>query len=205
MAETTPQSASECPEPGKLNLRVEPGETVVLSPDSPRFQAHYTQVRPRNIDEVRAAIGLTAEAAKAVGAQACCATSPAPSVLPPAEHLTDKDPETRFRAREAAYRAAQQYVQSPDPARLAHWKPVLNAFIEATKAILNLALLQDIEVANGATLVISQNTHAVYARNVRIHGNGKIVCQGSVTFRITSLEGVPLRITQPVPFVGLGQ
>jgi hypothetical protein len=70
---------------------------------------------------------------------------------------------------------------------------VLNKFLDVTKSVINVAFLQDIEVADGATLTISANTHAVYARNVVVHRTGRIVCQGSVTFRINSLEGIRFR------------
>ena len=47
-----------------------------------------------------------------------------------------------------------------------------------------------IEVFDGATLTISANTHAVYARKITIHRTGRIVCIGATTFRVTSVEGL---------------
>ena len=69
-------------------------------------------------------------------------------------------------------------------------KPTFERFLDISKAVLYIAILQDIEVANGATLTISKNTHVVEANKVIIHGTGRIVCNGSTKFKIASLEGV---------------
>lgn len=177
----------------RADIKVEAGECAVLSPDSARFRSYYKQVRPRTIDEVRHVIGLSAEAAKAAAEQGCCRPTAGLTSIPDAEDLDSKDDEARFNARSLAYQAAAQYISSPNPKSLGHWTPVLDKFLDVTKSVINVAFLQDIEVADGATLTISANTHAIYARNVVVHRTGRIVCQGSVTFRINSLEGIRLR------------
>ena len=189
-SETTGPSSSS-----KANLQVEAGETVMLTPDSSRFRYLYRQVRPRSIDEVRTHLGLSKEATKIAKQRQCCQSAELPSVLVTPEDLESEDSATRFRARTAAYQVASAYVRSPEPANLSHWTSVLNRFLEMTKAIIHVVELYDIDVANGGTLIISANTQAVYAHDVRIHGSGRVICQGSVTFHINSLEGrLPSRI-----------
>ncbi len=183
---------------GRPSLQVEPGETVLLSPDSSRFRYLYRQVRPRSIDEVRTHLGLSKEATKIAKQRQCCQPTSIPAVLVTPEDLESKDPVTRFRARSAAYQVASMYVRSAEPANLSHWTSVLNRFLEMTKSVIHFVELYDIDVANGGTLIISANTQAVYARDVRIHGNGRIVCQGNVTFHINSLEGrIPSATVNP--------
>jgi hypothetical protein len=183
---------------GRTSLQVEPGETVLLSPDTSRFRYLYRQVRPRSIEEVRTHLGLSKEATKIVKQRPCCQPTTVPPVLVTPEDLESKDPATRFRARSAAYQVASTYVRSPEPAHLSHWTSTLNRFLDITKSVIHFVELYDIDVANGGTLIISANTQAVYAHDVRIHGNGRIVCKGSVTFHINSLEGrIPSATVNP--------
>jgi hypothetical protein len=42
---------------GAPSIRVEPGETLVLSPESDRFGEHYRRVQPRSAKEARGLIG----------------------------------------------------------------------------------------------------------------------------------------------------
>lgn len=179
---------------GRTDLKLEEGESITLSPTSARFREHYKQFRPRKIDEVRKIIGLSEEAAKAAADQRCCRPSTALASIPEAEHLDSKEDAVRNQARTLAYQASAEYIYSANPKHLTQWTPVLDRFLEVSQAVLNVAFLDDIEVADGATLTISRNTHAVYARNVLVHRTGKIVCQGNVTFRINSLEGSRLLI-----------
>ena len=172
------------------NLRVESGETILLSPDSQRFQAHYIEARPRSIEDVRKILGLSEAAAKAAGEQKCCEGSRVPAALVAPEDLASKDPATRFRARNLAYQVAQQYVTSADPSRFKQWTAVMNQYLEISQAVLRWIELQDIVIQDGGTLLLSANTQALYANDVRIHGTGRIVCQGNVTFKFNSLQGI---------------
>ncbi len=179
--------------PGKMSLRLEENECVTLSPESPRFRESYQQVRPRTIEEVRNILGLTGDAAKALQEKGCCRPSAVSSALISADDLTAQDDPTRIRARSLAYAASREYVRAPNPTYLSQWQAVLNRFLEISNSVINVVVLLDIDVANGATLTISPNTHAIYANNVRIHGNGRIVCQRDITFKINSLEGISAR------------
>ena len=191
MAQETTKDCSPSASGGMSSLRVEPGEQVVLSPDSPRFSGYYKQVRPRTIDEVRQVIGLSDESVKTLANRRCCKPSTVSSTLISPDDLESEDPAAKSNARAAVYQAGREYVHG-DPTLLTQWKPALDRYVEINKALLNVLdlLKMNIEVADGATLVISNNTHAVYAGAVRIHGSGRIVCQGSVTFKIDSLAGI---------------
>ena len=107
-----------------------------------------------------------------------------------AEDLDHQDPEIRAAARSATYQAFNAYVHSPNPAAMAHMVPAFDRYLDISKAVINIAYLSDIEVADGATLTISKNTHVVNARRIIIHRTGRIVCHGSTTFRVTSVEGL---------------
>ena len=171
------------------SLRLEAGECLTLSPASDRFKSAYRQTQPRRAEEVRATLGLSDEANKALQAQGRCCQGTTPAFSPLPEDLTAEDPEIRNAARRAAYAGLQAYVQSPTPGASAYLAPVFERYLEISKAILNIITLSDIEVADGATLTISASTNVVYANKVIIHGSGRIVCIGSTKFKIASLEG----------------
>jgi hypothetical protein len=180
------------------SISLEPGECVTLAPESSRLKGVYKQVRPRSADEVRELLSLTGAAAEAAQkSRICCGPDRPPAATPAAEDLDDKDDEKRANARGLTYQAFRAYVHGDNPAALAHLKPAFDRYLELSKAIINIAYLQDIEVADGATLTISASTHVVNARKVIIHRTGRIVCRGSTTFKIVSLEGTrPLVATQ---------
>jgi hypothetical protein len=185
--------------PGTMDLQVESGESVLLSPTSARFQAAYQQIRPQTIDQVRLVLGFSENAVKALQA-AGTATAPAMatagttlrtlSAVIPASDLVATDATTRLQARDLAYQAAGAYITSPNPAHFSQMVPVLNQYLIDAKAILNIISLLNIDVADGATLTISKNTHALYANNIVIHGSGKIVCQGRITFKVSTVQGL---------------
>jgi hypothetical protein len=170
------------------SVRLESGECLTLSPNSERYRAAYQQVQPRRAEDVRATLGLSADATKALQASGmCCQPGPAMSPLP--EDLTHDDADTRGAARRATYTGLQAYVRSAAPNAYANLVPAFNRYLDLTKAVINIITLSDIEVADGATLTISASTHVVNARKVIIHGTGRIACKGSTTFKIVSLEG----------------
>jgi hypothetical protein len=172
------------------SIRVEPGERVILSPESQRFKESYRQVRPRTADEVREIIGLSAETAKALREQGvCCQPSANFSATVPAEELDSPDDAVRARAWDITYKALNNYVYSANPASLAQMKPAIERFLEISDAVLNIVVLNDIVVADGGTVEILKATDLVTANKIIIHKTGKIVCRGSTKFTVTSFEG----------------
>lgn len=182
--------------PDAPSLRLEADECMTLSPTSERFKSAYRQVQLRQAEEVRAALGLSEAAAKALQEGGmCCPGGAAPSFLPRPEDLDADDADTRTAARNATRTALAAYVESATPAAFANLTPAFNRYLELSKALINVVTLADIEVANGATLTISANTRVVYANKVTIHGTGRIVCHGPTTFKIAALEGVRRTLT----------
>jgi len=173
------------------SIQVEPGEHIVLSPESQRFKRNYRQVRPRTADEVREIIGLSAESAKALHEQgACCQPSANFAATVSAEELDSADDAVRARAWDITSKALKNFVYSVNPASLSQMKPAFEGYLHKGEAVLNIAALQDIVVADGATLTISMNTHLVTANKIIVHKTGRIVCSGFTKFTVTSIEGI---------------
>ena len=183
---------------GDSNLQVETGETVLLSPESQRFSASYKQVYPRSIDEIRSLLGPSDEAAKALKTHQCGCASHAPIALVPPEDLTAKDKAIKARAKEIAVQAAAQYVRSPDPSRLAQWKPLIDRYIAIGNPSIWQIALADIEVFDGGTLLVSASTRVLNANNIKIHDTGRIKCQGNITIKCQTLQGIRRIISHPV-------
>lgn len=173
------------------SIHVDTDECLTLTPESGRFKEVYTRVNPRSAEEVRKLLGLTPEASKALHESGmCCMPSTVPARTAAAEDLDDADPQVRAAARSTTYQAFNAYVHGANPQAVAHMIPAFNRYLDINKAVINIALLSDIEVANGATLTISKSTHVVNARRIIIHRTGRIVCHGNTTFRVASVEGI---------------
>jgi hypothetical protein len=167
------------------DLKVEKGETVRLAFESERFRAAHRQRKPRSIEEVRQLIGSAVAAQP--GANTACGCSKSGKLLNP-EDLESQDPKLRGQAFAAARLGARQYVMG-GAAVSASQRFALDRYIELSNAVLNIAFLLDIDIQDGATLVIAPTTHALYARNIHIHGSGRIVCEGPATINCRTLNG----------------
>jgi len=171
-------------------LRAETGESVVLSPESARFREHYRRVQPRTAKEVRDLIGLSDEMAKSLRESGvCCQQHDQPVGFPAPHELESEDDLVRGRAFDDASKGLYSYVCSTTPEQMAAMEPAIERFLELTRLELNLVALQDIEVADGATLTISGNTHLVEANKIVIHGDGRINCSGFTKMNVNSIEG----------------
>jgi hypothetical protein len=186
-----------------MSLSLEVGETVTLSPDSPRFRLAYERVRPRSADEVREIMGLSQRSLEVVQKRgACCGGSTAFATTVAAEQLDAKEPVVRAAARAVTYAAFKAYVHGINPTSLEQFKPAFERYLELGKAVISIVHLLDIEVADGATLNISASTHVVRARKLIIHRTGRIVCHGSTTFKVASVEGQSRRILTAATAIG---
>ena len=174
---------------GRHDLSLEENESVTASPSSARFAKYYHQHRPQTIDEVRELIGITAEVPHEH--VACCRTPDvlASRLVTPGD-LEAKDDATRHLARDLAHAAGRAYVRGVSTVGLEQWKAVLDKYVVLGGAIIYILELGDIDIANGATLTLSANTHGLYANHITIHGSGRIVCQRDVAIRSTSLQGI---------------
>ncbi|MFN9456014.1 MAG: hypothetical protein ACK6D7_01345, partial [Acidobacteriota bacterium] len=159
--------------------------------ESERFRAAFRQMKPRSIDEIRQLVGVSPSVAAfssaQPGATPGCGCSK-PSRFRNIDELDSPEPAVRGKALSAARLDARNYVRSGARAS-ASQKAFLDRYVQLTDAVLNLAFLADIEIQDGATLVIAPGTHALYARNIRIHGSGRIVCQGPITINCQNFNG----------------
>lgn len=184
------------------NLRLDEDECLTLSPTAERFKGAMTQLRPQTIAEVRRILGpprLSPEQELPYLHTGCCASPEIASTIVSIEELHSSDAKVQARAYSLAYVAANDYVKGIGvPAALSQWEPVLNEYIKLTSPVLSVFTLQDIEVANKATLTISKLVHVLAAGKIIIHGSGSIVCQGPTTFRVNSVEGQRFTISSTV-------
>ncbi|MGA2714742.1 MAG: hypothetical protein ABSG41_16705 [Bryobacteraceae bacterium] len=179
------------PQPGKTDLTVAAGQTVDLSPTAAQYKQFYQQIHPQTIDQVRQVLGFSAASnaalLKAKTTPVVRALSLKPIAVAALQPTTAAA--TLAATRISLYNAGAEYVSHPDPSSYSAWVPALNQYIAQSGAVLNVIGLQNITVNNGATLTISKDTHALYANNIVVHGTGRIVCKGKLTFKINSLEG----------------
>jgi hypothetical protein len=171
------------------SLRVEARESVVLSPGSQRFKENYRKVRPRTALEVRSIIGLSDEMAKTLRERGACCQPMDTSAIVRAEELDSPEDAVRARALEITDKALYSYVCSANPAFMVQMEPAIGRYLDIINLVLNIVTLQDIEVADGATLVISSDTHRLDANKIIIHGTGRIDCSGITRFNVASIEG----------------
>jgi hypothetical protein len=171
-------------------LRVERGERIVLSPESPRFRENYLQIRPRTASEVREVLGLSAEVAQALHDRGVRSRRSAHSSATVAvEDLDSRDEVARTRARCNTGNALQDYVYAINPQFLSQMEPVFVKYLEYWQPLIKIAVLPDIEVADGGTMMISADTNVVRANNIVVSGTGKIVCLGPMKFEANSIVG----------------
>lgn len=168
------------------NLVIDNDECVNLTPESPRFKAFVQQYRPQTIAEVRRLLGPSTNSGSTEG---CCMPSALTASLPSPDALMSEDPQERTRARMQAVSAARAYVRAADTRDFKHMEPLLNRYIEISKPVLHGFQFADIDIANGATFMLTQNVHLLYAAAIRMHGTGRMVCKGPTTIRATSVNG----------------
>jgi hypothetical protein len=190
MAANPVPSAATAIKPGTTDLNVPAGQTVVLSPGAAQFKANYQQIHPQTIDQVRELFWFVRPLPQTVKTHMAPAVAAIATTPMNIKDLESTDPKIVRTARLKAYQVATEYVRNADVSNLAAWKSVLDRYLVLNKAVLNILALQDIVVGNGATLQVSKDTHAIYARNFIIHGNGKVVCHAKCTFKLTTLQGV---------------
>jgi hypothetical protein len=173
------------------SLRVPQGETVLLSPESDRFKENYRTLEPRTAQELRELIGLSEEGARtARGAGVCCQSGDQFAEIPSPGDLDSEDEMVRWSAFDTVGRALRTCLRTPNPKQFALLEPAIARYLELMAATVNLVTLNDVHVANGATLTISTNTHLLEANKVVIEGTGKIDGSGYMKLKVTSIEGI---------------
>ena len=178
------------PDAGTQSVRVEKGECVVLSPGSDRFKDSYRQVRPRTAKELREVIGLSQEMSQTLRDQdMCCQQLVDRSAIVSIEELDSPDDAIRARALDTTDKALHTYVLSTNPAVMGQMEPAFERYLGISDVVLNVLALQDIHVADGSTLTVSDDTHLIEANRIVMHGSGRIDCNGFTKFNVASIEG----------------
>lgn len=187
------------------DIQVKAGEHITLSPTSDRFAPFYKSVRPKDIDEVRKLIGpklrpeflgrfrsrIERRAARYTELDPATGVYRIPelsAIMVSKADLKSRDKKIQARAHDMVYRAAKEYVYG-DHQSVAQWKPLINAWL-AVEALIRWIEANTVEIGDGGSLTISKNTLALYAWKIKMHGSGKIICEGDTTINVTtSLEG----------------
>lgn len=182
---------------GQPDLILEEGETTTLSAEYERFKAVYREIRPKNLEEVRQAIGVPRELVEQSKTSSCVCADADKGRLVTAEDLDSDDEEVRGAALRTAHQLTRDMVMKGLPIA-SHRNSLLDRYITAINPRILLAVMGDVVVNNGATLNISKNTHALYANRIKLYGSGRIVCDGPKTFRCISFQGkLPTPVFQP--------
>lgn len=172
------------------SIRVEAGETVILSPESDRFREHYRRVQPRSAKEARDLIGLSDEMAHSLReAGACCEPSNQQASFPTPDDLESDDEKERGRAFDDVGRGFASFLTTTNPELLAPLEPAIELYLSLTNLELNVVALHNIVVDDGATWIVSDDTHLVEANTIVIHGSGQINCSGFTRMNVNSLAG----------------
>jgi hypothetical protein len=170
-------------------IRVERGERLVLAPDSPRFSGNYQQVQPETASQLRELVGVSIETERARADNRLVRRRPSPLPAVAVNDLRAADTAVRSRAQLNAGLALRDYVYAMNSAVASDLDPLFAAYLTQWQVKVRVAVLPDIHVADGATLVISEDTHVVRANNIVINGSGKIECFGSTKFEAASIVG----------------
>jgi hypothetical protein len=170
------------------SLRVEKGEKVTLAFESQRFKGSFRKVRPRSANEVRQLVGLSDGMAQTLRERGVCRHEASPAAIVSADELDSSDKSVRGRALAITEKALYDYLYAVSAAPLAQMESAIGRYLEIADVVLNVAVLQDIEVADGATLTIPANTHVVEANKIILHGSAQIDCVALTKFRVKSIE-----------------
>jgi hypothetical protein len=172
------------------DISVHEGDSLTLLPDSKTLANAFRTIRPRTINEVREVLGprLPTE----FRARTLVSLRPPELAVgfPSLADLESKDSEERIRALRLAKTATRLYAMAIHDV-MPDWKDIIDRYIQLIMPQIVVGTFGDIDVADRATLTIVPTVDAIYANSIRLHGTGKIVCQGPKTFRARSFEGPP--------------
>jgi hypothetical protein len=162
-------------------LTVPPDTRMLLSTERVK-EGHPALVRlqPKTIDDVKKWIGVPDE----LGAKRSCSCK-LPSSIPgvgSASEIRQLHPG----ARRALQDIAEEYVHG-DSRRVAAYKPYLNYLVD--RSWINIVILPDIDIYNGAVLTIGSSIKVLWARNIRIWKGGLLKITGNAKIDCASIQG----------------
>lgn len=165
------------------DLTIKSNETLNLTADSEAFKNYFKLVDVKDIAIVKELIGTSDKIADRKNC-GCAKISMIPSI----KDLETKDKTLRDQNFAAARNLANQYIYG-NSTSVSAYKPLLDKYLEISKAKLPIFWFNDIIVQNNATLNIANNVLNVNARKIMLYGNGKITYTGPTTFNCKSFEG----------------
>jgi hypothetical protein len=178
------------------DLEVPANQTVVLDATDKKFASQVSQITPKNIDDLKAWIGVPDAA---FAEPAVPAVSPL-TILPVHDAYTPEQSTT-------LHAIARAYIFGHSGAVSQKQTPALNAWLQSIAGSINIVLFQDIHVAAGATLVVNPSITILFARYITIDRNG--VIQIKCTYGGINCAGIrgtaPLVVPMPIPVYAVNQ
>ncbi|WP_299535499.1 hypothetical protein [Ulvibacterium sp.] len=165
------------------NLELKSKKTLDLTTDSKTFKEHFKLVKVKDIAVVKELIGISDK----IASKKNCGC-PKISKIPSIKDLEVKDKRQRDANFAAARNIANRYIYG-NSAEVSAYKPVLDRFLELSRATIPVFWFNDIIVHNNATLNIANDVLNVNARKIMLYGNGKITYTGPTTFNCRSFQG----------------
>ncbi|MEM8963157.1 MAG: hypothetical protein AAGD38_16855 [Acidobacteriota bacterium] len=191
------------------NLEVPEGKTIELSPESDFARKYLVELKPENIDEVVEWIGVKDELLEdrpdisfnrvpdrqlidVSRLRSLHHESRLTSLSPTAnmvrvDDLISSNVVVRQRATGLVRAAMRQYVFGRSN-RVAFFRSAINRYIQLSNLRLVVPIFNDVTVSNGGRLQLSPSTYAFYARDIRVHGTGRIDCNGPKTIHCRSFD-----------------
>ncbi len=195
------------------NFIVQEGETRILSYRIEELQAFYKEIRPKSVDDIKDMLGVPNVIGLCGGADSdqkenirktalernfSFQVSMPPRVdisrlrsrIIPPRLLSSSDvgEEDRAHMMDMARMATEAYIYG-DSSQVSQWVATINEYLRLKNAVIFVPYFSDIIVHRNATLRIAADTHAVYARRIKLYGNGRVLCEGPTTFDCDSFEG----------------
>lgn len=178
---------SEAASKGRLSdLVVHERDRVTLSYNVERFKPNYKILTPKNIDEVKQAIGIPKEAQFSRSPHRLTSLAPLSTYIPSIADL--KNPKLARQIERNAMLAAREYVQG-DYNMVTNMTGLINEWLASRGPKIVIVTFPDIIVNNGGVLHVSKDTNALSANSIKLYGTGRIEAEGDLTIDCTSLEG----------------
>ncbi len=200
---------------GKLqDYVVQEGESRILTYKNEGLRPLYRKIQPGSVDELKDILGIPSidsrsSKADALDREGLGETEPheqlyftpaMPSRLdigrlqsrvisPQLLSSNDISQDERQELMAMARMATEAYIYG-DSNQVLQWKATINEYLQLKNALVFIPYFKDIIVHHNGTLTVAADTHAVYARRIRLYGRGRIICEGPTTFDCFSFEGL---------------
>lgn len=170
----------------KSSLVVSKGNSTTLSYKKDEFKDNYRILVPKNIDEVKQALGIPKEVQLKLSPSRLASLSVLQTSVPIIEDFSN--PELADKTIKNVRLAAQEYVQG-DYKLTENWKNLINDWISKSDATIRIAQFKHVIVEDGAVLKVCSDTNALYTNSIKLHGSAAIHTEKDLTIDCTSMDG----------------